>query len=188
MDFGIARLANPPKGKGLTEAGMSVGTPDYMSPEQLSGPSSISGAISMRRRGVVRVCTGKVRSRRDDVGAGSRASRGAAARPRATESGGAGPAGGRDSQAMASSRRTGFATAAKCTTRWRDWLTLELDQNYESTPTPSKDEQTSDNREDDVHRGSIPDEPNHRTRRIVSYSHHANPLPQAEDRPPGRGR
>jgi HAMP domain-containing protein/predicted Ser/Thr protein kinase len=37
MDFGIARLANPPKGKGLTEAGTSIGTPDYMSPEQLSG-------------------------------------------------------------------------------------------------------------------------------------------------------
>jgi len=37
MDFGIARLANPPKGKGLTEAGVSIGTPDYMSPEQLSG-------------------------------------------------------------------------------------------------------------------------------------------------------
>ena len=37
MDFGIARLVNPPKGKGLTEAGMSIGTPDYMSPEQLSG-------------------------------------------------------------------------------------------------------------------------------------------------------
>ncbi|HKC39499.1 MAG TPA: serine/threonine-protein kinase, partial [Gemmatimonadales bacterium] len=37
MDFGIERLANPPKGKGLTEAGMSIGTPDYMSPEQLSG-------------------------------------------------------------------------------------------------------------------------------------------------------
>src|SRR3989475_5920353 len=37
MDFGIARLANPPKGKGLTEAGISIGTPDYMSPEQLSG-------------------------------------------------------------------------------------------------------------------------------------------------------
>jgi len=37
MDFGIARLANPPKGKGLTEAGMSIGTPDYMSPEQLQG-------------------------------------------------------------------------------------------------------------------------------------------------------
>lgn len=37
MDFGIARLANPPQGTGLTEAGMSIGTPDYMSPEQLSG-------------------------------------------------------------------------------------------------------------------------------------------------------
>jgi serine/threonine-protein kinase len=37
MDFGIARLANPPKGKGLTEAGLSIGTPEYMSPEQLSG-------------------------------------------------------------------------------------------------------------------------------------------------------
>src|SRR5213593_4654773 len=37
MDFGIARLADPPQGKGLTEAGVSIGTPDYMSPEQLSG-------------------------------------------------------------------------------------------------------------------------------------------------------
>jgi len=37
MDFGIARLANPPQGTGLTEAGLSIGTPDYMSPEQLSG-------------------------------------------------------------------------------------------------------------------------------------------------------
>ena len=37
MDFGIARLANPLQGKGLTEAGTSIGTPDYMSPEQLSG-------------------------------------------------------------------------------------------------------------------------------------------------------
>ena len=37
MDFGIARLANPPKGKVLTEQGMAIGTPDYMSPEQLSG-------------------------------------------------------------------------------------------------------------------------------------------------------
>jgi len=37
MDFGIARLANPPQGQGLTREGMSIGTPDYMSPEQLSG-------------------------------------------------------------------------------------------------------------------------------------------------------
>jgi len=37
MDFGIARLAKPPAGKGLTAAGMTIGTLDYMSPEQLTG-------------------------------------------------------------------------------------------------------------------------------------------------------
>ncbi len=37
MDFGIARLANRSKEEGLTKEGTSIGTPDYMSPEQLSG-------------------------------------------------------------------------------------------------------------------------------------------------------
>src|SRR5207247_5133854 len=37
MDFGIARLANRSKDEGLTRKGMSIGTPDYMSPEQLAG-------------------------------------------------------------------------------------------------------------------------------------------------------
>src|SRR2546427_1068393 len=61
MDFGIARLANPPKGKGLTEAGMSIGTPDYMSPEQLSG-AELDQRSDLYAAGVVlfECVTGKV--------------------------------------------------------------------------------------------------------------------------------
>jgi serine/threonine-protein kinase len=61
MDFGIARLANPPKGKGLTEVGTSIGTPDYMSPEQLSG-AELDARSDLYSAGVVlyECLTGKV--------------------------------------------------------------------------------------------------------------------------------
>jgi serine/threonine-protein kinase len=61
MDFGIARLANPPTGKGLTEVGTSIGTPDYMSPEQLSG-AELDARSDLYSAGVVlfECLTGKV--------------------------------------------------------------------------------------------------------------------------------
>jgi serine/threonine-protein kinase len=46
VDFGIAKLADPERGAGLTEAGALIGTPEYMSPEQAAGRSSEVGRRS----------------------------------------------------------------------------------------------------------------------------------------------
>ncbi|MGH7646111.1 MAG: protein kinase domain-containing protein, partial [Gemmatimonadales bacterium] len=51
MDFGIARLAQR-QGHGLTEKGTSLGTPDYMSPEQLTG-DEIDARADLYAAGVV---------------------------------------------------------------------------------------------------------------------------------------
>jgi serine/threonine protein kinase len=41
-DFGIARALNVAENKGtLTHAGTSLGTPDYISPEQISGETEV---------------------------------------------------------------------------------------------------------------------------------------------------
>jgi serine/threonine-protein kinase len=50
MDFGIARLAN--RSQGVTQAGMVVGTPDYMAPEQLLG-DDVDARADLYAAGVV---------------------------------------------------------------------------------------------------------------------------------------
>lgn len=50
MDFGIARLAK--RTRGVTEAGMIVGTPDYMAPEQLLG-DEVDARVDLYAVGVV---------------------------------------------------------------------------------------------------------------------------------------
>ena len=90
VDFGISKLAadfvstSPPglEGQAVTQVGLVAGTPDYMSPEHLTGhePTPLSDVYSL---GVVlfRMLTGRVPSARDGVGADTRSL--ASARPSA---------------------------------------------------------------------------------------------------------
>ena len=49
-DFGIARAITQAGGGGLTETGIPVGTPAYMSPEQASGGGAIDGQRRLQSR------------------------------------------------------------------------------------------------------------------------------------------
>jgi len=52
-DFGIARAITEAGGEGLTETGISIGTPAYMSPEQASGEHHLDGRSDVYSLGCV---------------------------------------------------------------------------------------------------------------------------------------
>ncbi|MDQ3137522.1 MAG: protein kinase [Gemmatimonadota bacterium] len=52
-DFGIARAISVAAGEQLTETGLAVGTPDYMSPEQASGDTILDGRSDVYALGCV---------------------------------------------------------------------------------------------------------------------------------------
>ena len=52
-DFGIARAITEAGGENLTETGMSIGTPAYMSPEQASGEQKLDGRSDVYSLGCV---------------------------------------------------------------------------------------------------------------------------------------
>jgi tetratricopeptide (TPR) repeat protein len=52
-DFGIARAITAAAGEQLTEAGLAIGTPDYMSPEQATGEAQLDGRTDLYALGCV---------------------------------------------------------------------------------------------------------------------------------------
>lgn len=52
-DFGIARAIEAAGGERLTESGLAIGTPEYMSPEQASGDSAVDGRSDIYALGCV---------------------------------------------------------------------------------------------------------------------------------------
>src|SRR5690606_19019198 len=53
LDFGISKLYDEGGGQSLTRTGMAMGTPQYMSPEQLSALPDMDGRVDVYAMGVV---------------------------------------------------------------------------------------------------------------------------------------
>ncbi len=52
-DFGVARALTADRGPGLTETGLAIGTPSYMSPEQVAGEAELDGRTDLYALGCV---------------------------------------------------------------------------------------------------------------------------------------
>lgn len=70
-DFGIARMMqdhNQPEQRGLTQEGMTIGTPDYMSPEQAIGSKEVDHRADIYALGVMvfQLLTGRVPFEREN--------------------------------------------------------------------------------------------------------------------------
>jgi serine/threonine-protein kinase len=53
LDFGIAKSLSAPSGTAQTQAGMLLGTPEYMSPEQISNPTEVDARTDLWSGAVV---------------------------------------------------------------------------------------------------------------------------------------
>ncbi len=134
LDFGIAKAVDEPGGRGaqLTLAGQVLGTPDYMSPEQLAGDDDVDTRTDVYALGVLLyelLTGGRPWSRAGWAGPTAAAE---TPRPsRAARSGGSAD----DVRARAERRDTDERSLARALARDLDWITLralapERDRRY----------------------------------------------------------
>jgi serine/threonine protein kinase len=53
LDFGVSKLFEDPHGRSLTQTGVSLGTPEYMCPEQIDRPQQVDALFDVYSMGVV---------------------------------------------------------------------------------------------------------------------------------------
>jgi serine/threonine protein kinase len=53
LDFGVSKLYEDPHGRSLTQTGVSMGTPEYMCPEQINAPRDVDPLFDVYSMGIV---------------------------------------------------------------------------------------------------------------------------------------